>query len=182
MADFDKHLQIGVFAGVVIGLLLGFLTSNWALAGIGGGLALVASLFPDVDAQESIPRKYLGYLIVLGCLGLAAWVGVEFSNFTTAMGAWAASVVGLGADLAVPLGIGGLLVAGLGAAYFTGGVIDENTKHRGLLHSPGAGIALGVGAAALLLYSTALGARNSALVGGAIVAGHWSHIYIGDRG
>lgn len=182
MGDFDEHLLIGAVVGLVLCIGIGFATSDWKLAAIGGGLALVASLVPDVDAQSSIPRRYLGYMIVFGCLGLAAWVGVEFSGFTTAMGAWTASIVGLGADLALPLGIGGVLVAGLGAAYFTGGLIDENTKHRGLLHSPEAALVAGAVAAGALLYLDVLAARDSALVGGAIVAGYLSHIYIGDRG
>jgi hypothetical protein len=120
-------------------------------------------------------------MIVAGCLGLAAWVGVEFSAFTTAVGAWTASILGLGADLAVPFGIGGVLVAGLGAAYFTGGLVDENTKHRGALHSPGAALAAGAVVAGVLLYFDVLAPQHAALAGGASAVGYLSHIYIGDR-
>lgn len=71
MANSQGHLIAGTIAGVGLAMLLSFLGLSPSILFLGAVVCIVASEFPDVDHDHSLPRKVMRG-IVPGLIGMIA--------------------------------------------------------------------------------------------------------------
>ena len=69
-----SHLLIGLGAAAVVQHIYAPFGDTWQALALAGGAALVGSLLPDIDSDESIIRRSTGTARSNGCIGaLASW-------------------------------------------------------------------------------------------------------------
>ncbi len=180
MTNFSGHLKIGIIVAVVsalIVLLVGFTPAQTTVL---AALIVVTSVLPDIDHQDSKPRQYLGYLLLIGSAVGALWLGTVRFQFATVISGFLSSIIGIGYNIASSLSVVLLIIAGLAVAVGSGWILDEYSTHRGGTHSLLFGVVLGIIFAGVI-WRVGLGTDYLwlGLVGSVI--GVAAHVYIGDR-
>ena len=181
MTDFWGHLKIGIVVSGLVGAALIYNGQPPGVAGLVAALALVGSILPDIDVHSSIPRRYLGTLLLVVLPIAAIYAGVSVPGVNAFVANTVATLVGIGEEMARLAGFVLLAVVGLGAALGVGKLLDEGLTHRGFTHGPAFAIILAVGVAVLAQRFTGFEMYTSLLLGGGLAVGIAAHVYIGDR-
>lgn len=188
MTDFRGHLRLGAVGGFVLAVVAVWVTRNQGyspelalkVGGFGFGIVVVGSVLPDIDHHSSIPRKYLGYLFVIGSLAAVALLANDTPGLVTDVGAIIVPALGLPQFLSPSTGIVVLLVAALVFALLLGRLIDTVTTHRGVTHSVGFALLFGLVAAGSLHQALGLPIIVTLLLGCLGAGGVLIHTKIGD--
>jgi len=189
MGDYADHLRAAVLAGIVLAGIAGYVlySRKYSMQMVGVGsvvmfaLVVVFGIAPDVDVGSSIPRRYLGYLLVGSLPAVALYKVYTERSIAVSVGEQVLAFVGLGDVPPVVAGSGVFVLGAVGVAKSAGYGLDELSTHRGLLHSvyfwAGVGV---VGAGMGYLY---LGVPRviAAVVVVASVVGSAVHIKVVDR-
>lgn len=143
MGDYAEHLRAAILAGVLASVVTGYVLYSreysMQMVGIASvvmfGLIVVLGVVPDIDVHSSIPRRYLGYVLLA-----ALPVGVLYKIYTEpsiaiSVGEQVLAFVGLGDVPPIVAGSGVLAVAAVGVAKSAGYGLDELSTHRGMLHN-----------------------------------------------
>lgn len=180
MTNFEGHLRLGIIAsiGVAAGALYTGLSLD--LAAIAVVLTLLGSIIPDIDIHSSIPRRWLGAMLLVVGPVVAIYFGVSNPGVSRFVGGFVAEITGIGRELIQPAGLLILAVGGLGAAQVMGFSIDEFLTHRGITHSLGFAVIGALVTGALLESSFPISNKLALAVGGCFGLGVVVHIYIGD--
>lgn len=135
MTDINGHLTLGLLAAVVIGG--GLLSAGFgaAISGAAATIVLLTSLVPDIDIHSSVPRRVLGQLLKIGLPIVAIVVGLNTPAVMRPVNGLIQSLISVGQQAALVIGIALLGSVGLVAAYASGEALDELTTHRGFTHS-----------------------------------------------
>jgi len=105
------------------------------LTGIAVSLTLLGSIIPDIDIHSSIPRRWLGVLLIVTVPLGAVYFGVINPNVSQFFGGLVVQLTGIGNNLAQPAGLVALGLFGVGAANLLGYGVDEILTHRGITHT-----------------------------------------------
>lgn len=189
MTDFRGHLRLGAVGGLVLAVAAAWVTLNQGyplelaikIGGLGLGIVVVGSVLPDIDHHSSIPRKYLGYLFVVGAMVVVALRANDTPRLVADVGAMVVPALGLPQFLSPSIGIGVLLVTALVFALLLGTFVDTITTHRGFTHSVGFAFLFGLAAAGSLYQILGLPITVTLLLGCLGAGGVLIHTKIGDR-
>lgn len=180
MTDFYNHLKIGVCVAFFLGIGALIAGVRPLQVGVFVVLIVIGSVVPDIDHQDSIPRRYLGRLLLTcGIVGVL-WLGVIRLQLAGEIGGFVASLVGVGYEFASSIGGVLLLLGGIGVAKLAGWGVDEFTTHRRWTHSLFFGAAFGLGIAGIM-WKVGYGQMMLVPVVAGSVIGVGAHVYIGDR-
>ena len=149
MGNFDQHLLAGkkyALFVIVISSFVAFqlpVSTDYVIltALLASAYALLASLLPDIDHQDSIPRKTAGKYTSIGIIALILLLPTVAPRFVDGIG----GVVGIAisGDPSV-LGSGVILIGGVAALLFGGNLFDNSLTHRGFTHSPAFAFFVGI--------------------------------------
>lgn len=179
MTDFDGHLKIGVATASVCALIAIRFGFQPAIVGVFTVLIVVTSLLPDIDIHSSIPRRYFGYVLLIGGVAGTLWVGIVEYQVLDFFSRVITSTVGVGIEIAQTIGVVLLIAVGLLLAVTAGEMVDKRLTHRGRTHTLTFGILLGVITAGGLWWQGFSGDRLL-LAFIAPVIGVGAHVYVGD--
>ncbi|ELZ39312.1 hypothetical protein C471_08535 [Halorubrum saccharovorum DSM 1137] len=180
MTNFRGHLILGVVASVVVGGGMLYTGQSMQLTGIAVSLTLLGSILPDIDIHSSIPRRWLGALLLITVPLGAVYFGVINPNVSQFIGGLVVRSTGIGADLIQPVGLVVLGVVGVGTANLLGYGVDEILTHRGITHTLGFGIFGGLVVGVLLRSRLSLDPITALAIGACFAVGVAVHVYIGD--
>jgi hypothetical protein len=159
MASYRGHLAFSTALGVAYGALAVWHRHvDWGTAALGGGLAAVGGMLPDLDSDSGVPVRHLSGLAaaVTPCLLLPR---LQAAGFTTDQ----VLVILGGTYLAIRYGVAALFKA--------------LTVHRGMFHSLPA--ALIAGLAVFLLYHHP-DVDHRLYAAGGIMLGYLSHLVLDE--
>jgi len=191
MGNFETHQRAGKKYGVIALIVATAIAFQWngelsaaLLVGLtAGAYGFVASLLPDIDHQDSIPRRKAGKLLSVVILVAIVLLPAIAPDFTKGLGRLAI-MIGIGTDPLV-VGSGVLLLVGAGLLFTGGNIFDRATTHRGFTHSLGFAFCLSLVAFFSLRYvgsiDPSLGTLSSelgVLVALATAGGVVVHLYV----
>jgi len=141
MGNFDSHKKAGKKYGIVTMAVATLIAFQWhgqfgsaLLIGFVAGICgFISSLLPDIDHQDSIPRKNAGNLVSLLIIAAVILLPTVAPTFTSGLGQLVI-MIGIGNNPLV-VGSGVLLIAGFGLLFTGGNLFDKATTHRGFTHS-----------------------------------------------
>jgi len=172
--------MLGVIASVVVGGGMLYNGLGIQLTGIAVSLTLLGSIIPDIDIHSSIPRRWLGVLLIVTVPLGAVYFGVINPNVSQFFGGLVVQLTGIGNNLAQPAGLVALGLVGVGAANLLGYGVDEILTHRGITHTLSFGVAGGIIVGMLLRSGLSLDTGTALAIGGCFAVGVIVHVYIGD--
>ncbi|ELZ81792.1 hypothetical protein C453_17289 [Haloferax elongans ATCC BAA-1513] len=189
MGDYSEHLRAAILAGVVLAGIAGYVLYSREysvqMVSVGSavmfGLVVVLGIAPDIDVSSSIPRRYLGYVLVGSLPAGALYMVYTDPSIAVSVGEQVLALVGLGDVPPVVIGCGVLVVGAVGLAKSAGYGLDELSTHRGLLHSVYFWAVLGIVAAGAGHLYLDLPRVIAAVIVVASVAGPAVHIKVVDR-
>lgn len=180
MTDINGHLTLGLLAAVVIGGGLLAAGLGVTIAGSAAIVVVLTSLIPDIDIHSSIPRRVLGQLLKIGLPIVAIVVGLNTPAVMRPVNGFIQSLISVGQQVALVIGIALLGGVGLVAAYASGEALDEFTTHRGFTHSLFFGGLIGAGLFWVTTTRVGLSTNQGLLIGAMAIIGVGVHL-LGDR-
>lgn len=149
MGNFDQHLSAGKKYALFVIVISSFTAfqlrapTDYIIltALVASAYALLTSLVPDIDHQDSIPRQTAGKYASIGIIALILLLPTVAPRFVDGIG----RVVGIAisGDPSV-LGSGVILIGGVVALLFGGDLFDNSLTHRGFTHSPAFAFFVGI--------------------------------------
>ena len=189
MGDYEEHLRAAVLAGILVSIVAGYVLYSreysMQIVGIGSlvmfGLIVVLGIAPDIDVGSSIPRRYLGSILLAALPAVTLYKMYTDPSIAVSVGEQVLAFVGLGNVPPIIAGSVVSLVGAVGVAKFAGFGLDELSTHRGLLHSVYFWAGLGVVAAGVGYVYADLPNVIAGIIVVASVVGPAVHIRIIDR-
>lgn len=189
MGGYSEHRRAAILAAVIVTAATGYglHSTGYTLqtVALGSslmfGLTVVAGLAPDVDVSSSIPRRYLGKVVLGVTVGGVAYTVITTPGVAVTIGDALLGIVGLSG---IPPIVAGGITLGVGSlvgAKSAGYGLDEVTTHRGWLHTVWFWAFLGLIAAGGLSLQFDLPPEIPAIVFLAPAIGATVHIKIVDR-
>lgn len=163
MGNFGEHVRAGAVVALFVVAAGAFfdVPITFKFVAIGAVLALLGSIVPDIDAQSSIPRRYLGTAVVVLAVGGAIWYGIQIPSLDTVQIIAMAGVA--------------LVAAVVGLDLF-----DDLTTHRGFFHSIGFVALAGSVVYALTTMELGFSDQSALFLGACLAVGIVVHVYIID--
>ena len=189
MGGFDEHVRAGAIVAIVAAALTGIyaIKKGYTLRTIAiliGGVftvLLIGSVIPDIDIHSSIPRRYLGKILIGTAVVGALFVSVQNPWIPRMVGLKLVTALGL-TELPVSVVGSSVLVVGLAAvAKGAGHSLDELLTHRGITHTVGFAVFFGGIALLLSRRSLSLEIKHAMIIGAAGVVGVLVHTHWVDR-
>jgi len=188
MGDYEDHLRAAVVAGLLLAGVVGYVLYSreysMQMIGLGSvvmfGLIVIFGIAPDIDVWSSIPRRYLGYLLVGGLPAGALYKVYTDPSIAVSIGEYMLAIVGLGEVPPIVVGSIVLVVGSVGVAQSAGYGLDELTRHRGLLHSVSFWAVVAAGAASVGHLFWGVPREIAAVIVVAAVVGSVVHIKVVD--
>ncbi|NGM71409.1 hypothetical protein G6M89_20840 [Natronolimnobius sp. AArcel1] len=141
MGNFDQHYEAGKKYAVIAAGIAAFLALEWGATGtetilaavVAGIYGIVGSLIPDIDHQDSRPRRTAGKYVSISVIIAVFALPTLSPEFVRGLGQFA-HVFGASGDT-LTIGSGVLLVSGVAVLLLGGNAFDSILTHRGFTHS-----------------------------------------------